>query len=365
MIGDYLMLQYGGKRMIAKRKMFSVALMSILFFLLFVAGMNCRRVRADAPSFYVSGISKQSQTVQATANSFDVLAKPGQNISLSFRLTNATDRANEIRIRPTVAQTNASGGIDVSIVGRTLDSSLTHPFTKMYQGPRVITLAANEARTVVFYVQAPKQSFSGTVIGGLLFSSNDIPSVKTSGSKTFKNQINSALPIRVRSASPPNPTIAPNLDLGEPKIIVGTLNHPTVGIRLRNIEPAVLRQLKGVVDIYDKSSPTNSFRFEQAPIDMAPNSYFNMQVSWGTTSIAPGNYVATFRFQNGERTWKFSRTLIVSPHRAAELNQITAAPRQSRLLWWVFGAVLFLALSIAITVFVWHRGKHVGMKRHF
>jgi hypothetical protein len=352
-----------GRNMPIKRQVSVIALIGIAFSFLFYTGVIGQTVWADAPSFYVAAVPVQSTAVHANANDFDVLVKPGQNVSLTVTLTNATNRANEIQIQPTVAQTNASGAIDVGLVGRSLDSSLTHPFTKMYQGPKVITLAAHETRNVNFYVQAPKKAFSGTVIGGLQFSSNDTPSVRTSGSKTFQNKINSALPIRVRSTEPPQATVAPNLDLGEPKIIVGLLNHPAIGVRLRNIEPAVLRHLTGVVDVYDKNSPTNSFRFEQGSIEMAPNSYFSMQIPWGTTSIAPGNYTVTFRFSAGVRTWKFTRTLVVSPHRASELNQITAAPRQSRLLWWVLGGVLALTLSIAITVFVWHRGKHVGMKR--
>lgn len=331
--------------------------------LLFALGAISQTVLADAPSFYVGAVPAKGTNAQATADDFDVLAKPGESVALSFTLSNATSEPNEIDIQPTVAQTNSSGAIDVGIVGRSLDSSLQHPFSNMYQGPRKITLAANETRKVQFYVQAPKKPFSGTVIGGIRFSSSDTPSVKTSGTKTFKNQINAALPIRVRSTQPSSADVAPNLDLGEPKIVVGVLNHPAVGVRLRNVEPAVLRQLKGVVNIYDKNSPTNSFRFEQQTIDMAPNSYFNMQIPWGTTSIAPGDYIANFQFQAGARTWKFTRTLIVSPHRASELNEITAAPRQSNLLWWILGGMLVLMLSIATTVFVWHRGKHVGMKR--
>lgn len=347
------------------RRMLRVTVLLSLSALALVLGFSS--VRADSPSFTV--VVEQQKNLDAGLISQGVVSltlKPGEKQQFTLGLTNTTRNTNRLKITPTVAQTNDAGQVDMTLVGRKPDASLHYPLTKLISGPTAVTLAPGGSESVTYTVKAPAKPFSGRIIGGLVISSDNLPSVNEDGKKakahTFSNNIQQSITVGLTSTEPPEKSVAPNLDMGAPKLTIGYFNRPSVIIDLRNIEPAILRGLTGTVDISQQGAPTNSFRYRQGTIEMAPNSYMQMTIPWGTTNVSAGTYQIHFKFSAGVRTWEFDRTLVVSSHHAEAVNSTSNPNRNNTLLWWVMGSILVFVLFVTGSVLMWHLGRKKGIR---
>ncbi|ERL63710.1 hypothetical protein L248_2250 [Schleiferilactobacillus shenzhenensis LY-73] len=308
-------------------------------------------------------VNTDSKTTQGQA--FYMTLSPNETQNVEVSISNLTGEENVIRIQPSVGSTDGSGQLDVSNVKAKPDVSMKYPFTDMFMGPDTVTLPAHSAKVVPISIKAPEGTFPGLIMGGLVFSSQNLPVSQSSSSrsgKQMKNNVRYAIPVGIRSKGSTQQRVAPDLDLGEPSLISGVFNHPAVTVNVRDIKPAILRHLKGTVNVYQTDSPTNSFRFQTSTLEMAPNSIYAMQIPWGTNSVSAGTYTVEFQFASGERNWHFSRTLIVSPHRAESVNQTSAASHSNWEQYIAIGIVLLFLLVLSVTILVWHRGKARGAR---
>jgi hypothetical protein len=341
-----------------------VRLLTFLFlattFIFLVQGVST--VQADTSSFDVQAVLPKNQ-VTPHIEFFDIRVSPDEEQSLQVDLANLTGKTNNITIDAAAPVTDLTGKVNYTDPNSQADPSAQYSVHKLFQGPKSVILAPHETKTVTLTLKTPPKAFSGLIIGSFIFSSDSNPSVRDDKkSHRLKNEIRVSIPIGLRSTNPPIATVAPDLDLGEPKIVTSPFGGGAIQIRLRNVEPAFTGEVTGTIDVHDKDEQTNSFRYKQKTFGIAPNSFFEMFTPWGGGVVQPGHYVLTYRFSAGERNWTFTRQLIVSRDEATSVNQTQPATQNNALIWWLIAILLVVLLVVSITVLVWYRGKKRGQQ---
>ncbi len=233
------------------------------------------------------GVQPVQSTYQRDKNVsyFDLLLKAGQATPLQVKLTNSTSSAIKVDVQATTATSSDSGIVDYTGGSNTPDNTLPHKISDAVQGSKSITVPAKGSATYTATLTMPSTSFSGVMVGGLVFTPAN-QSSSTSGKLGVVSKYAYTVAVLARNS---NDILAPKLEIG------GVTSSRTkqgnqIRAMVRNTNAAFANHIETITTIKTPSGKTKTLRLADA--QMAPNSKLYQAMALGT-QVTAGNYQVT------------------------------------------------------------------------
>lgn len=317
---------------------------SILFIGLLggAAPVNAAKVPAN---FAATPLLPKNQ-LSSKAGYFDLKVTPGATQVLKLAVTNPSNSARTLKVIPVNATTADSGHAVYIPTKRPADASAQTTFTKMTSGPVTVSLAPRQGKTVTFYTRIPTSGFTGEVLGGLFVTDPHATLSKQENGDSSDFQLNNryAEVTAVALQCHPGQTFKTNLKLAA----VGVHQpdtQPTAFARIRNLTPALFGDLQIDARVMRASTGQQVASQTLRNGSMAPNSWFDDNISLGNNRLAAGKYLLKLHITSGKRTWNFSGAFTLTRQQSAQHNSLTHAAHQPNY-WWLWLLALLLALLL-------------------
>ena len=300
--------------------------------------------RAD---FEVQPIQNTEQ-VDKSMNYFDVRFKPGTTRTLRMRVQNFTDHPITLESTLENGMTQEGGDMKFQTSPTGLDASLTHPLTtiaKLAQTDHKIHIDPQSATIVSATVKMPTEEFRGMIAGGWRF--KQILKNKGNQSQSVTSHYAYLMSINLRGKPC---RIYPELKYTETKPMLAD-GHPALGIKLRNTQPMIIKDVAFKAVITKKGLFKNKQVFEKEKSSIAPNSTVVLPLSWQYRTLRPGTYhvnveVTGQNFWNQlPMTWHFKETFKVTQKGGRKINQKASKRPINR--WGIVSAISGTGLMAA------------------
>lgn len=299
---------------------------------------------------------------------FDLLLKAGQSTPVQVKVTNSSDSAIKVGVRSTTATSSNAGIVDYTGISNTSDSSLQYKMSQVLKGNASITVPANGTATYSATLTMPSKSFSGVMVGGLVFTpTNQLNS--TSGKLGVVSKYAYTVAVLARNSGN---ILAPKLEIGT--IGSGRIkNVNQIQATVRNTTAAFANHIESITTIKMPSGKTKTLRLADA--QMAPNSKLYQTMALGT-KVTAGNYqVSTTAYWGKSSTGTYAdghgnhyqyktttnKTVKITQAKAAELTKAAAKVHsgmpKSYIVAIVVGIVLLLLIIILLIVIFARRNK--------
>ncbi|WP_086313711.1 hypothetical protein A5821_001244 [Enterococcus sp. 7F3_DIV0205] len=279
---------------------------------------------------------------------FDLRMKPEQKQDLTLNVSNSGDKEITLNIIPNIATTNQNGVVDFSEKDREIDSSLTHPITKLISGEQKITLAPKEKKTVTFNLQMPKEKLSGKIVGGFYVYKDeaDEESKSSEGGVQITNKY--AMVVGLQLTEDDEPVKAElTLNTIQPDLI----NYRTaVTANLQNTKPTFVNDLKVVAKVSKKDSVEVIHQTTKEEMAMAPNSNFDFPISWDNQELLPGKYMLDLVATTKDDEWAFKQEFEITSKEAKKLTEEAIEVEKAPNYWAIGGIIAGSILAVAIMI---------------
>lgn len=344
-------------------KQLLIALLFVVFGLSFTQPVHA----ASTPALGVQPVQSTYQRDKSVSY-FDLLLKPGQATPLQVKLTNSTNSAIKVNVQATTATSSDSGIVDYAGGSNTPDSTLQHKISDAVQGAKSITVPAKGSATYTATLTMPSTSFSGVMVGGLVFTPAN-QSNATSGKLGVVSKYAYTVAVLARNSSE---ILAPKLEIGT---ITSGRNKLGNQIRamVRNTSAAFANHIETITTIKTPSGKTKTLRLADA--QMAPNSKLYQTMALGT-KVTAGNYqVTTTAYWGKSTTGTYAdghgnhyqyrtttdKTVKITQAKADKLTKATAKVHsgmpKTYILAIVVGVILLLLIIILLIVIFTRRKK--------
>lgn len=275
--------------------------------------------QSENSDFEVQPILPTFQT-NRSLNYFDLKIGKGKTAKIQMHVVNFSDKEITVKTSLRNAETQVGGGVSFTKETKEVDPTLKHPmttFASVNQGDQKLTLKPNEDRVITATIKMPKDDFKGMIYGDWYF-------IEESDAKTaVKSNYAYSVGIALRGS---DDNVHPNLiyDKTEPILY---RKHPAMGIKLRNINAMVLKDVK-VKAVVSSTGSFSSKRVAQLSGGaVAPNSVFTIPITWGYSTLKPGKYhieakVTGKSVKNGlPITWDFKQDFTVKESDTKVVNE--------------------------------------------
>lgn len=285
--------------------------------------------------------------------------KPGEEQTLEVLLTSQKDEKQTIQMFVQDAYTSYNGNLDYGINGQDgfeQDETLINSTSEIVKPvSETVELEPGESKTVSFKVTPPKDSYPGAKIGQLIFKVK--PEEDETGKKSFITEEHQfAISI----------VLAENGDSYNDGDIDKLILHdvkPTIkrGKRLvtanvQNPEPKRMMNMGMIASITKKGETKVIKKTEIPEFQFAPNSNVDLEVDWGLSELAAGEYTLNLSFQNEYGENHMTKDFRITSDVAKKLNKESAFKIKTPT--WIKGVAVGTGiLTISIFVFVIIRNK--------
>lgn len=327
-------------------------------FLIIIGLWSTVSAEAAGAGFTMDAVQPENQIGDASYFNFKIA--PDQSQELTLRVKNLENQAIKIRISPNPAVTNANGQIDYSDHDAKRDTTAKYVITELVSSPQDVALAANETKDVKFTLTAPKEAFSGTIMGGFYAEKRSDDSADSSSNEgqmlTVKN--NYSLVLGVALTENPDQNITPKLKLNA--VRAGLSNeHTAVLANLQNIEPQAFGSMTVDAKIYKKGDDNVFKETKRDNQEMAPNSNYDFAIDWQKEQLEAGEYHLSLVATSGTQEWKFERDFSIAKLEAQAVNEKAVdTSKQSSNLW--LYVIIGILVLIILFLFVYLLGRKKG-----
>lgn len=324
---------------------------------LWLTGMSSAAQAADvqAVPIGVTPVANKNQ-ISKGVTYFDLKLAAGKSTDLKLKIANGSKKAVTVRVTPTTAMTNSNAVIDYSRVPKSVDSSMRYRLDKLIKlapQDRKITIPAKKTVEVSAKLTMPAEDINGTLLGAL----HVAPVVKKS-QQGLQSKYAFAVAVMVQNGQ----TVKPDLRLNDVKPGV-RLAQRVVTANLQNFQPSLLSKghIKATITRQGQNRVLKQTEVQTAAF--APNTNFNLPISWGNTVMAPGNYTLhlTYTSNDGqfdqEKVWQFDRNFSISATQAARYNLGTL-----EIPWWVYAIVGLIVVLLIVLIWLLLRRRKKGDK---
>ncbi|MGO3610767.1 MAG: DUF916 and DUF3324 domain-containing protein [Enterococcus sp.] len=326
-------------------------------FLMMISFMTTVSAEAAGAGFTIDAVQPENQI--GDASYFNLKVTPDQSQELTLKVKNLENQAIKIKISPNPAFTNNNGQIDYSDQTVKRDDTAKYDVTQLVSSPQEVDLAANETKDVKFTLTAPKEAFSGTIMGGFYAEKLSDDTADSSSSEgqmlTVKNKYSLVLGLALTEN--PDQNITPKLKLNDVKAGLSD-EHTAVLANLQNIEPQAFGSMTVDAKIYKKGDDNVFKETKKDNQEMAPNSNYDFAIDWEKEPLEAGDYHLALVATSGTQEWKFERDFTIAQLEAQTINEKSVdTPEQSNNLWlYVIIGVLVLIILLLL-VFLLGRKK--------
>lgn len=276
---------------------------------------------------------------------FHLDSKPGEKLSLDFRVTNNSSESIRLKVQAVDAHTSDKGGILYNTTVIEEDRTRLAELTDIQES---VSIAAGDAEIVHFHISIPDDA-SGTMLGGIMLTSLQAPENLTmdesnngESNYTFEQPGQRLMAVKVNL---PKTTAHTGFSVDSAKF---DAPNSLVTVNLKNGDAAVLENIEGIYTVMDKEGEI-LLSGAVKPFAMAPGTDIQYPIDLNGMIFEQGKYVLMIKGRADEKEFfseeKFTVTEseaagVVSP--ATDANQMTGWGHISRTFAVVLAALLLL-----------------------
>lgn len=329
-------------------KLFKMFSLLFLLFMAYQAPSAFAAQNSDIP-FEVSPVIPDNQT-DPLAGYFDLNVTPNYQQTIYIAVKNLQAHPITVNVTPFNAITSSNGDIVYDVnAKKTAYSHLKVYLNKYITNEKKVEIPANTTIKIPLKINLPSIN-KGMVLGGIHVIAEDAAlnqqNVKK-GTATFqiKNQI--AYVIGMKMQFPV--TVPPEFSFGNASVDM-QYGTPKLFIEMKNSAPAVIKDLSGTYNVYDKNG--NKILYGSfANMKMAPNTRFAYPINWVSGKILPGTYTVKLSANAAGKVITAERKFTIKEDKAIRQYNNTRKEVHSNtsLPWWnylviiaVVGVIFFI-----------------------
>lgn len=309
----------------------------ILFFVILLF-FSPKLVFADNPNFAIKPIFPSNQR-DLSVGYFDLIVSPNSEQSLEVDVTNFTNKPQIIHLYATNAKTNSNAIIDYGNSKRKQEwrkESLN--FEK-----EMVNLAPKEQKRVKIHLKMPADEFTGTLLGGLHFESED---KKSEG--LIQNRFAYSLAVKLQNKE--NESIAEKLKLSDVRY-----SNQQVLTTIENQSPLIMSDLTFSYRVLNsKDKEVYSKQISQRQI--APMDKFTYKIGLNTVQLPKGDYFLEMEIRSAKQIWKWKEPFTKDIENKIDTSTNGQKYLNSHFYFWFI--LIFLSLTISIYLIKKRRKKN-------
>ncbi|APX73189.1 DUF916 and DUF3324 domain-containing protein [Companilactobacillus allii] len=320
----------------------------VSIFLLFTVGSTS--VKADTLNYTV-GADLPDNQIEKSGSYFNLKVTPGQSQDLTIKITNKDTTSHQYEVSINRGLTNQNGIIDYGTHGSEEKDGLEYNIESLVDDPQNVTVDGNSTKLVTLHLNAPKQAFSGIILGGIRV--KELTSTSKNSSKkglTINNQYAYVIGLELRQNSD---KIKPKLQLGD--ISEKQYNYYNyVSANLINPTPSIIDNLS-INATVKNTKGKNVYTQNKTNLSMAPNSDFGYLIGSPKQTLKAGNYELVMDAKSGSTIWHFDRKFTITTATAKKLEKTTVAPKSSGPNYLLIAFIIAILLIMILVIFVYHK----------
>lgn len=287
-------------------------------------------VFAERPNFTIKPVLPSNQR-DVSVGYFDLIVSPNSEQSLEVDVTNFTNKPQTIHLYATNAKTNSNAIIDYG------NSKREQGWTKgaLSFEKEQVKLAPKEQKRVKVHLKVPADEFTGTLLGGLHFESEDR---KSEGQ--IQNRFAYSLAVKLQNKE--DESINEKLGLTDVRY-----SNQQISTTIENQSPVIMSDLTFTCRVID--SKEKEVYYKQTPQrQIAPKDKFVYKIGLDNVLLPKGDYFLemTIHSKNQKWEWKehFSKDTESQVERSSAVQKDFGSYNYS---WYI---LIFLSLIILIVL---------------
>lgn len=333
-----------------------------LIILLIVNFTTVKGFAADDSStgmgFSVSPILPASQ-INRELGYYYIKTAPNKEQMIEVKLSSQKDEKQTIQMNVQDAYTSYAGMLDYGINGESgfkQDDTLKNPVSELVVPvSETVELEPRDSKIVSFKITPPKDSYSGAKIGQLVFKVK--PEDSGDGKESFITEEHQFAVSTVLSENGDsfNDGDINNLILHEVKPTIKR-GKRLVTANVQNPEPKRMINLNMTASITKKGDTKVIKKTEISEFQFAPNSNVDLEVDWGLSELAPGEYTLNLSFENEYGENHMKKDFRITNETAKKLNKESAFKIKTPM-WIKIMAIGSGILTFILSIYIVIRNK--------
>ncbi|WP_334329924.1 DUF916 and DUF3324 domain-containing protein [Companilactobacillus sp. HBUAS59699] len=323
-------------------------------FFAFLVTNNTTTVKADTLNYTV-GADLPDNQIDKSGAYFDLKVTPGQSQDLTIKISNKDNESHHYEVSVNRGLTNDNGMIDYSTHGSADKDGLKYNIESLTTSPQDVTVDANSTKLVTIHLNAPKDNFSGIILGGIRVQEiTPTPKAKKKG-LNINNEYAYVIGLELRQ----------NSDKIQPKIQLGNIfekqvnNYNYVAADLINPNPSIIDNISINATVKDKNGK-EVYTQDKKNLSMAPNSDFNYLIGSPKQTLKAGTYELVLNAKSGTTSWHFDRKFTITTQTVKKLAK-TTIPKHTTPNYLLIAFIIAILL-VMILVVLEYRKRYI--KRH-
>jgi hypothetical protein len=333
----------------------SVLKRSIIWQALFVlfcvsAFMPTLEVHGEEVPISVKAILPENQ-IDKNVGYYDLKVSPNEKQELSFQLNNQGDKDTTVNVAINPAYTGDGGSFVYTENESNKDPSMKYPLSSIATSEQTVSIPAKGSTVTKIKLEIPSEPFEGVILGAIRVTSaqNDDEQTDKAG-KGFNIVNNFAYSVAIQLRESDD---MPKSDLAIKKVFATQIaGRNTVKINLQNPTPTIINEVSYDATISKKGEDTPLHQNKVKGYRVAPNTNYNVPVSWENQPFTAGTYVAKVKAKSEEtgQTWQFKQEFVISAKEAKELNDKAVDLEKDYLMYILIGAAVLAVLVILLII---------------
>ncbi|MEI5990618.1 hypothetical protein A5881_002123 [Enterococcus termitis] len=325
----------------------------ILLFLCLLIALPFSTAYGEEIPISVKAILPDNQLTK-DAGYYDLKVNPGEKQELSFQLYNQGDKDATVNININPAYTGDGGSFVYTEDEANKDSSLKYPLSSIATSEQTVSIPAKGTTVTKVTLDIPSEPFEGLILGAIRVTSADAGEKKTEETKkgfNISNNFAYSVAIQLRESDD-----LPKSDLALKKVFASQVaGRNTVKVNLQNPTATIIDNVSYDATVSKKGENTPLHETKVKGYRVAPNTNYNIPISWENQPFAAGTYVAKVKAKSEDtgQDWTFDQEFVISAKEAKELNDKAVDLEKDYLMYVLIGVGIFIVLVIVlITILV-------------
>ena len=322
----------------------------VMFFLSLTFLVSFSPVYGAEVPISVKAILPDNQ-IAKDAGYYDLKVKPGEKQELSFQLYNQGEKDATVNIEINPAYTGDGGSFVYTEDDTNKDSSLKFPLSSIAASEQTVSIPAKGTAVTKVKLEIPEEPFEGLILGAIRVTSADTKEQETGESKqgfNISNNFAYSVAIQLRESDD-----LPKSELKIKKVFASQVaGRNTVKINLQNPTATIIDNVSYEASVSKKGDSTPLHETKVKGYRVAPNTNYNIPISWENQPFAAGTYTAEVKAKSEDtgQEWTFDQEFVISAKEARELNEQAVDLEKDYLLYVIIGAAAFVLLVIILII---------------
>lgn len=307
-------------------------------------------VQAEEIPISVKAILPDNQ-VTADAGYYDLKVEPGSKQELSFQLYNQGDKDATVNLAIHPAYTGDGGSFVYTENDTNKDDSMNYSLSSIASSEQTVSIPAKGTTITKVKLEIPSEPFEGLILGAIRVTSADTNAEKTEETKKgFNISNNFAYSVAIQLRESDN---LPESDLALKKVFATQVaGRNTVKVNLQNPTPTIIDNVLYEASVSKKGGNTPLHETKVKGYRVAPNTNYNLPISWENQPFTAGTYVAAVKAKSEDtgQEWSFQQEFVISAKEAKTLNDQAVDLEKDYLSYILIGVGVFLVLVIFLII---------------